>query len=434
MLRVLSEEKYKRSSVGRKEPLRGMFKLMVDGAVDADASFAGSWWNVVKSRSQMTILQFSYMVRGWLQQGCWIISYQERTHMGLADGHLGARRRLNSFVVNSIAFEVQFQLVLISFVVNCGHTLYGPRYLDENQKEDDLKNIAAQEQKLFSFEALVAATKNFHPNQKLGQGGFGPVYKELDWNKRYDVIFGVARGLLYLHEDAHCCIIHRDIKASNILLDDKWVPKIADFGMARLYPEEETHVNTRVAGTNPLAFSQPLAKKALLPSFTLITWEWSETWQTFVAQPVKATKEAWNLYKKGRSLEIMDLTLASTAITEQVAAFIQIGLLCTQSNQNLRPGMRRVVVMLTKKHGTLEDPTRPGIIGSRYRKSRNSTASSSTAGASSDLRKPAGSSSSAGTSGKSSSHMFGSTTNTKTATTSLTSPRLLSHGKRPMQG
>lgn len=71
----------------------------------------------------------------------------------------------------------------------------------------------------------------------------------LDWKRRYDIITGVARGLLYLHEGSPSVITHRDIKAGNILLDDKWVPKIADFGMARLFPEDETHVNTRVAGT-----------------------------------------------------------------------------------------------------------------------------------------------------------------------------------------
>lgn len=71
----------------------------------------------------------------------------------------------------------------------------------------------------------------------------------LDWNRRHDIIMGTAKGLVYLHEDAHSCIIHRDIKASNILLDDKWTPKIADFGLARLFQEDQTHVNTRVAGT-----------------------------------------------------------------------------------------------------------------------------------------------------------------------------------------
>ena len=71
----------------------------------------------------------------------------------------------------------------------------------------------------------------------------------LNWKQRYDIIVGTARGLTYLHEEFHVRIIHRDIKTNNILLDDNLQPKIADFGLARLIPEDKTHLNTRYAGT-----------------------------------------------------------------------------------------------------------------------------------------------------------------------------------------
>lgn len=71
----------------------------------------------------------------------------------------------------------------------------------------------------------------------------------LNWKQRTNIIFGTARGLAYLHEQFHVTIIHRDIKSSNILLDEDFQPKIADFGLARLLPGDQSHLSTKFAGT-----------------------------------------------------------------------------------------------------------------------------------------------------------------------------------------
>lgn len=71
---------------------------------------------------------------------------------------------------------------------------------------------------------------------------------KLDWSTRFDICLGVARGLAYLHEESRLRIVHRDVKASNILLDSNLNPKISDFGLAKLYDNTKTHISTRVAG------------------------------------------------------------------------------------------------------------------------------------------------------------------------------------------
>eukprot|EP00253_Pinus_taeda_P022372 PITA_22372 len=266
-----------------------------------------------------------------------------------------------------------------------------PRQITHAQKEETHENdpeltLLNQEQILFTLEALTEATDNFDENKKLGEGGFGPVYKKrkgnsseevvypekkrhLDWHKRYNIIMGIARGLLYLHEDSQLRIIHRDIKANNILLDEGLNAKIADFGgyMAPEYAMQgQLSVKVDVYSFGVLVLEIISARKnsdANLPDEMQSLLEW-----------------AWRLYKRGCLLDMIDTTLTETCRQEQALRCIQVGLLCTQADAGLRPILSNVILMISSASVTLANPTKPAFVESSDSSRGGSTAGSASSG------------------------------------------------------
>ncbi|XP_060185818.1 cold-responsive protein kinase 1-like [Lycium barbarum] len=300
----------------------------------------------------------------------------------------------------------------------------------------------------YRFKDLKIATKDFSENNKLGEGGFGDVYKGtlkngnvvavkklamfssrakadfetevrlisnvhhrnlirllgcsikgaelllvyeymangslerylygdkrgmLNWKQRFNIICGTARGLAYLHEQFHVCIIHRDIKSSNILLDDEFQTKIADFGLVRLLPEDQSHVSTKFAGT--LGYTAPeyaihghLTEKVDVYSFGIVVLEIISGRRSndIKIEPVTEylLEQAWKLHETGMTEKLVDETLDPNEFNEQeVKKIIEIALMCTQSPANLRPSMSEVVVMLLSDRSTsTRTPSRPTII------------------------------------------------------------------------
>ncbi|XP_078436834.1 receptor-like serine/threonine-protein kinase SD1-8 [Wolffia australiana] len=295
----------------------------------------------------------------------------------------------------------------------------------------------------FDFQTLVAATSNFHPDNKIGEGGHCKVYKgvlcngreiavkkfaqaaefeneikamaklrhrnlvpllgwcvaggekmavyelmrnksldnfifdeskrpALGWRARLDIVQGIARGLTYLHHDVGTIIIHGDLKPWNILLDDGMVPKIADFGTARVFAADQAlHQTHEVIGTHgymspEYAIDGVISTKSDVFSFGVVTLEIITGNRSRVVFEMESEEsllsKAWRLWKNGHHADLIYGNLTRVCPIDEVLRCIQVSLLCVQEEAKDRPSMATVATMLSCETFPLPEPKKPGFV------------------------------------------------------------------------
>ncbi|QCD79183.1 interleukin-1 receptor-associated kinase 4 [Vigna unguiculata] len=212
----------------------------------------------------------------------------------------------------------------------------------------------------------------FVHNESLDYYLFSPQnHRKLSWSERYEIIRGIARGILYLHEDSHLNIIHCDLKPSNILLDNKMNAKISDFGLARIISIDQMQGNTSIiSGT--YGYMSP--EYAMLGQFSMKSDVFS--FGVIILEIISGKRNvdgngkdlddllshAWKKWKKNRVLELLDPSLQHSFSETEINKCVQIGLLCVQGNPDQRPIMAKIAFYFScDQLGKLPLPQEPAF-------------------------------------------------------------------------
>ncbi|CAH8346042.1 unnamed protein product [Eruca vesicaria subsp. sativa] len=230
--------------------------------------------------------------------------------------------------------------------------------------------------KLFGFsikDSERLLVYEFISNASLDRFLFDPIKgKQLDWETRYNIIIGVSRGLLYLHEGTKFSIIHRDLKSSNVLLDEQMHPKISDFGMARQFDFDKTQaVTRRVVGTYgymapEYAMHGRFSVKTDVYSFGVLVLEiitGKRNSGLGFSEDTDLPTFAWKNWVEGTPMDLIDDVLLKSCSKEQSMQCLEIALSCVQENPTKRPTMDAVVSMLSSDSESLQlpNPSQPGF-------------------------------------------------------------------------